>query len=397
MKGIMTPSDEPSGATDCVRHPEAPLDGFRSFSVPVYRASTVLFEDAASYRTRAERNPDGYAYGLNGTPTSRTLEAQITRLHGGVRSIVVPSGQAAITALMMTVLRSGDEVLIADNVYPPVKSFCRDVLSGFGITTGIYDPMDLPALERQLTGRVRLIWIEAPGSTTMEVADVARIAALARSRGVLTGCDNSWASPLLFKPLAQGVDVVAEAITKYIGGHSDVLLGSITFADFGLYTRTRKLLSTVGIGVSPDDCSLALRGLETLAVRLAHVQRVAYDFAQRLGSFDCVAAVLHPALPNSPGHAYWAQAFEGSSGVFSLLLKPCQDAVVDQALSKIRLFGIGPSWGGTRSLIAPMGAQRDCRPAGARKDAYLRLSIGLEDEGQLWTDLAECLGAIWID
>ena len=377
--------------TACVHHPETPLDGFKSLAVPTYRASTIVFDDSHSYRTRGLRAPDGYAYGLTGTPTSRTLESQLSILHGGERSIIVPSGLAAITAVMLTVLTSGNEVLIPDNVYPPVKHVCRDVLARFGIRSQIYDPLDLNTLEASITPQTRLIWIETPGSTTMEVSDVGAVTAIARQSGILTGCDNTWASPLLFKPLHHGVDVVAEAITKYIGGHSDILLGSITFKDTAVYTAVRKHLAMLGIAVSPDDCSLALRGLETLAIRMDRVEAVARTVAERLVGAPCVDAVLHPALPDAPGNAYWRRAFTGSSGVFSLRLALCSDAALDAALSQLKVFRMGASWGGTRSLIAPMRADRLFGPASVHEATYLRVSIGLEDADELWTDLFNLL------
>lgn len=375
--------------TACVHHPQPNLDGFASFAVPVYRASTIVFPDARSYRERAARSPDGYSYGLTGTPTSRTLEAQLSGLHRGERSIIVPSGQAATAALMLTVLQAGDHVLIPDNVYPPVKQFAAEVLRPFGVAVGIYDPLDLDALDKAvIAGATRLIWIESPGSTTMEVADIATIAALARSKGILTGCDNTWASPLLCKPLELGVDVVAEALTKYVGGHSDLLLGSLTFRDVDLYARVRRHLGTLGIGVSPDDCALALRGIETLALRLDHVGRVAAEFAGKLGGLSGIAEVLHPALPSASGHDVWKRDFRGASGVFTVRLKPCSQAVLDRALGQLEVFAMGASWGGTRSLVAPMtlGSDRTCRAVDP-DHVYLRISIGLESPEALWADL----------
>lgn len=382
--------------TVCVHHPRPSLDGFASFAVPVYRASTIVFPDARSYRERGQRSPDGYSYGLTGTPTSRALEAQLSLLHRGERSIIVPSGQAATTALMLAVLKAGDHVLIPDNVYPPVKQFAADVLRPFGIAVGIYDPLDIDGLDRAvIEGATRLIWIESPGSTTMEVSDIAAIAALARSKDILTGCDNTWASPLLCKPLELGVDVVAEALTKYVGGHSDLLLGSLTFRDLDLYSRVRRQLATLGVGVSPDDCSLALRGIETLALRLERVGRVAAEFAGKLVAMPGIAEVLHPALPSAHGHAIWKRDFRGSSGVFTVRLEPRAQEVLDRALGQLAVFAIGASWGGTRSLVAPMtlGNDRAFR-AVDQNDVYLRISIGLESPQDLWADLERFANAL---
>ena len=376
----------------CVQHPIPPLEGFGSLAVPTYRASTIVFETAKNYRERGQRGPDGYSYGLAGTPTTRVLEAQITALHHGARSIIVPSGQAAITMFMFAVLKAGDHVLVPDNVYPPARQFCRDVLAGYGVTADFYDPMDIAGLERLVRPQTRLVWIESPGSTTMEVSDIPAIVALARRHGILTGCDNTWASPLLLKPLDLGVDMVAEAITKYIGGHSDLLLGSMTFNAVELCATVRRTLSVLGIGVSPDDCALALRGIETMPVRLERVGRVGAEFAARLVAFDAVAAVHHPALPTAAGHDVWRRDFRGSSGVFSVKLKPCGLDDLDAALGALSVFTIGSSWGGTRSLVAPMqlGGDRSATPIDP--DAvYLRISIGLENPGELWADLESLL------
>lgn len=379
-----------SDDTACVHHPRVSLDGFDSFATPVYRASTIVFPDAESYRTRVDRIPDGYSYGLTGTPTSRTLEASMTRLHEGERSIIVPSGQAAVTAIMLTVLVAGDHVLITDNAYPPVKQFAREVLEPLGISVSIFDPMDLDALRAKIIpGSTKLVWIEAPGSTSMEVCDIPAISAIARQAGALTGCDNTWASPLLCKPIRLGVDVVAEALTKYVGGHSDILLGSITFADFDLYAKVRRQLSNLGVGVSPDDCSLALRGLETMPLRLRHVGAVATDFANRLADMLRTDAVLYPSLAGSVGHDFWKRDFAGASGLFTLKLNIADKSLLDAALDGLSTFAIGASWGGTRSLVAPMSLVGGrTYQADSPDTVYLRVSIGVEDPAELWRDLA---------
>jgi cystathionine beta-lyase len=375
--------------TNCIHHPKPSLEGYDSFAIPTYRASTIVFSDAESYRTRVSRIPDGYSYGLAGTPTTRALEANLSLLHGGERSIIVPSGQAAITTFMLTVLNHGDHLLIPDNVYPPVKQFTREILKPLGIRVDIYDPMDIPALQQAvIPGSTKLIWIEAPGSTTMEVCDIPSIVTIAREAGALTGCDNTWATPLLCKPLKLGVDVAAEALTKYVGGHSDLLLGSATFRDFDLYTRVRRQLSNLGVGVSPDDCTLALRGLETMALRLERVGRVAREFAERLSEMLPKNSVLHPALPSSPGYGIWKRDFSGSSGVFTIKLKISSQEKLDKALDNLSCFAIGASWGGTRSLVAPMTLANDRSLQAIDVEAvYLRVSIGLESPADLWEDL----------
>ena len=378
--------------TRCVHYPSVSMEGFASLAVPTHRASTIVYPDADSFAQRKSRGLDGYTYGLHGTPTTRTLEAQLTDLHEGVRTVLVPSGLAAITVVMLSVLVPGDNVLIPDTVYPPVRGFCHDYLRPRGISFKVYDPMLGAGIADFIDERTRLVWIESPGSGTMEVQDVPAIVNAAKTKGALVGCDNTWASPLLFKPLLHGADFAAEALTKYVGGHSDLLLGSITVKDLALRQRLKDTLRMLGIGVSPDEAALALRGLQTMGVRLAHMGRVSEDFARRLQSVPVVERVLHPALPSCPGHEFWTRDFKGSSAVFSIVLGKETEGWLPDALSKLRVFGIGASWGGTHSLIAPMAikAERTVVPW-MPEGPVLRLSIGLEDPDDLWTDLATLL------
>lgn len=374
--------------TRSVHHPAVNEEGYASLTVPTHRASTIVYPDAASFFARRHRGFDGYTYGLHGTPTTRTLEAQLTALHGGVRTVLVPSGQAAVTIVMLSVLLPGDKVLIPDQVYQPVRSFCEEYLKPRGIDYGVYDPLIGAGIADLIDDKVKLVWVESPGSNTMEVQDVPAIAKAAKARGVLVGCDNTWATPLIFKPLAHGADFACEALTKYVGGHSDLLLGSITVADLGLRQKLKETLRGFGVGVSPDECQLALRGLETLALRLAHMGEVSEGFARRLSRSPAVETVLHPALPSCPGHEFWQRDMGRSSGVFSLVLKPAPHALFEAALSALKVFAIGASWGGTRSLIAPLalGGERTVNPW-PHPGPALRISIGLEDPDDLWNDL----------
>jgi cystathionine beta-lyase len=382
-------------ATLCVHHPAVSEEGYASLAVPTHRASTIVYPDATSFANRKDRGFEGYTYGLHGTPTTRALEAQLSALHGGQHTILVPSGQAAVTLVMLSLLMPGDRVLIPDHVYPPVRSFCRDYLAPRGIGFAAYDPLIGAGIADLMDDRTRLIWLESPGSGSMEVQDVPAIARAAKEKGALVGCDNTWATPLLFKPLAHGVDFAAEALTKYVGGHSDLLLGSITVADKALWHRMKETVRALGIGVSPDECALALRGIETMGVRLAHMGRVSEDFATRLASFAAIERVLHPALPSCPGHAFWKRDMGRSSGVFSLILKPVPEAMLNAALSSLEVFAIGASWGGTRSLIAPMAlaGDRSVTPWAA-PGPTLRISIGLEDPADLWGDLDRLFRAL---
>ena len=378
--------------TRCVHHPAVSQEGFSSLAVPTYRASTIVYSDAESFSKRAGRGFDGYTYGLHGTPTTRVLEAQLTGLHGGTRTILVPSGQAAITFSMLPFLLPGDHVLIPDHAYGPVRYFCADYLSPRGITYTVYDPMIGSGISDLISGKTKIIWVESPGSGTMEVQDIPAIVSAAKARGVLVGCDNTWATALLYKPLAHGVDIVVEALTKYVGGHSDLLLGAITVADIELRQRIKLVLRDIGVGVSPDEVSLALRGIETMGVRLAQMGRVSEDFAARLQEVAAVDRVLHPALPSCPGHARWKRDFKGSSGVFSVVLKPGAEIGLGAALTGLRVFSIGASWGGTRSLIAPMSIKADRTAVPwTHEGTVLRISIGLEDPSDLWDDLMQMM------
>lgn len=381
--------------TQCVHHPAVSHEGFATLAVPTYRASTIVYDDAETFAARSSGGFDGYTYGLHGTPTTRTLEAQLTALHGGVRTVLVPSGQAAVTTVMLSFLMPGDRVLIPDHVYPPVRTFCRTYLQPRGIDFAVYDPLIGAGIADMIDGRTKLVWVESPGSGTMEVQDVTAIVAAAKAKGALVGCDNTWATPLLFKPLAHGADFAAEALTKYVGGHSDLLLGSITVADIALRQTMKETLRAFGVGVSPDEVALALRGIETMGVRLAHMGRVSEDFARRLQSSPVIDRVLHPALASCPGHEVWKRDFQGSSGVFSVVLKPGAEARLGPALTAMKVFAIGASWGGTRSLLVPMAVKGD-RTVNPWTDegTVLRVSIGLEHPDDLWADLETLLAAL---
>jgi cystathionine beta-lyase len=359
--------------TKCVHHPIVSQDGFASLSVATYRASTIVFDDAQSYADRHSRGADGYSYGLYGTPTSRTLEAQLTQLHGGVGSVL---------------LSSGHRVLVPYSAYPPVLSYCRDYLQEFGIDHTVYDPLCGAQIEKLFDARTKLVWVESPGSTSLEVQDLPAIVQAAHRAGILVGCDNTWASPLLCKPLALGADFVVEALTKYVGGHADVLMGSVSMREDMHVERLRGWLRSMGLGVSPDDCSLVLRGLETMGVRLAHVGRVAADIAHKIGLSTAVRRVLHPSLPDHPGNASFLRDFSGASGLFSVELKPEAVPFLSSALDGLKCFAIGASWGGTHSLLAPITLVSGGNPAlPPHERTYLRISIGLEDPDDIWDDL----------
>jgi cystathionine beta-lyase len=379
--------------TLCVKRPEVSHEGFASLATPTYRASTIVFDSAEAYANRSKRGPDGYTYGLHGTPTSRTLEASITALEQGLRTVLVPSGQAAITVVFLSVLMPGNTVLIPDSAYPPVAGFCENYLKPRGISYRIYDPMIGSGIADLIDDSVKLIWTESPGSTTMEIQDIPAIVAAAKARGVLTGCDNTWATPLYFKPLAHDMDFSSMALTKYVGGHSDLLMGSIAVKDIALHKKLKDTMRMIGMGVSPDDCALALRGMETMGVRLAHSGRVALNFAEKMHGQLPQGLVLHPALSGAAGQEFFKRDFAGSSGVFSVVIPPHAEAALPDLLTAAKTFSIGASWGGTHSLLAPMTINRVADPS-AHSGTILRISVGLEDENDLWADLEPIVEAI---
>ena len=378
--------------TRCVTKESVDVDGFDSLSVPIHRASTIPFADAKAYASRFDRGPDGYTYGLYGTPTHRHLEQKLSALEGAERTLLVPSGQAAIALVMICLLKPGDTVLIPDSVYPPVRDFADQDLTGLDIQSAFYDPLDLDALAAAMNPSVKLIWVESPGSTSMEVQDLPGIVDIARRHNALVGCDNTWATPLLFKPLAHGADVCVEALSKYISGHSDLLMGSISLKDRTLGLNLKAALGRIGIGVSPDDCALALRGLETLPVRLSQSGDTALKLARWLADQPLVDHVRHPALPGCPGHDLWARDFAGAAGVFSAVLAPEAMPHVPAAFDALNIFRIGGSWGGTQSLLVPMTIKENRTAVPwTGPNLILRASVGLESADALQRDLSAFL------
>jgi cystathionine beta-lyase len=374
--------------TRCVVPSPVSLDGYESLTVPVYRASTIRYPDAAAFTSRFERDADSYVYGLYGTPTHRHLEFKISELHGGARTVLAPSGQAAITVTLLSILETGDRVLIPDTAYGPVRDFAINEARSLGIESVFYHPTDLATLARLLEQKTRLVWVESPGSVTMEMQDVPRIVELSHNSGALVGCDNTWASPLNFRPLDHGVDIAVEALSKHFGGHSDILMGAATVRDEKLGLRLKAAFGRLGIGVSPDDCVLVLRGIETLAVRLARASSSALSIAEWLVQHPLVDQVLYPPLGQDVGHEIWRRDFKGACGVFTFTVEPSVAARIFTALDAFELISIGASWGGTRSLIAPTSvkSQRTAMPwTGA--DTLLRISVGMEHPDDIRADL----------
>ncbi|MBV8345615.1 MAG: cystathionine beta-lyase [Candidatus Eremiobacteraeota bacterium] len=376
-------------------HPDAQIPGgYRSLATPVHRGSTTLFPSAAAVTDKWDQERFGYTYGLYGTPTTLELAARIAALEGGGRTILTPGGQSAISLIDFALLRSGDHILVPHSVYGPNRWLTTALLARFGVSATFYDPeigAEIASLMRENT---RLVWTESPGSVTMEVQDVPAIAAAAHARGALVVLDNTWSAGVLFDAFAHGVDVTMQALTKYVGGHSDLLLGSVTVRDDALYQRLGAARQVIGCAASPDDCSLALRGLQTLAVRLAAIGASALAIAGWLAQRPEVDLVLHPALPACPGHELWKRDFTGSSGVFSIVFRPGPSwEQVCAFVDALELFEVGYSWAGTTSLavaytIAPAGG----RPAYDHR--LVRFSIGLESTEDLIADLGRALPAL---
>jgi cystathionine beta-lyase len=369
--------------------------GYRSLASPVFRGSTTLFPDAASVNDSWDQHEVGYTYGLYGTPTTLELAGKICELENGYRTIITPGGQGAISLINLALLKSGDHILIPENVYTPNRQLARNVLRRFGVETGFYSPEIGAGIKDLLREDTRLIWCENPGSITMEVQDVPAIAEAAHSHGALVALDNTWSAGVYFDAFAHGGDITMQALTKYVGGHSDVLLGSVTVKEPKLYQQLGATQQLLGCASSPDDCSLALRGMRTLAVRLKHIEASALQVARWLAERPEIERVLHPALEGSPGHEIWKRDFTGSAGVFSIVFKPeATKAQVLKFVDGLELFEIGYSWGGVASLAVAYDFQR----AKGRPDygyRIVRLNVGLEDTEDLIEDLDRSLGTVW--
>lgn len=367
---------------------------FASLSPAVQRASTVVFDSLDAFVNRKHRQPDGFSYGVTGTPTARLLEDRIAALEGGRHCVITPSGAAALMTVVMGFVRGGDHLLLSAACYGALKTFGEKWLAHMGVDVELYDPSIGAGIEALIRPATRMICIEAPGTVTMEMADVPAIAAAARRHGVLTMMDNTWASPLGFQPLAHGVDFSVEAATKFFGGHSDVLMGSISMNDADHYAVLRETQSILGQQVSPDDCFLVLRGLETLALRLRAQSDATLRVAQWLQAQPQVERLLYPPLPSDPGHALWKRDFRTNGCLFSMVLAPAPEAAFNGFFDSLRHFAIGASWGGVHSLAAyyPAGLQAG-RAFPATDRPIVRLSIGLEDVDTLQDDLRGALAA----
>ena len=361
-------------------------------NTPVWRASTILYDNVADMRERNRDTHHRLYYGRRGTPTQWSLADALTELEPGAEgTFLYCSGVAAVTAALLSVLAPGDELLLVDSAYDPTTAFAAGFLKTFGITTRHYDPLIGAGIAGLIGEHTKAILLESPGSLTFEVQDIPAIVAVAKARGVVTILDNTWATPLLFPAIEKGIDLTVLACTKYVVGHSDVMLGSVTAAP-GFFNRLRNLSHQLGQVASPDDCWLGARGLRTMAVRLKQHEASALEIAKWLAGRGEVATVLHPALPSCPGHEHFVRDFKGSSGLFSFSLTGAGEAERAMFIDALRLFGIGYSWGGFESLVVTADPKRKLGVPD-HGGALVRLQIGLEDVTDLIADLDQAFAA----
>ncbi len=376
---------ELSDATRVTTLGRHPRDHHGIVNPPVYRASTVLFPSVEAYQ--AARTHYGVTYGSAGTPTTYDFEETVAALENGYRSLALASGKTAVNLTLAALLEAGDHLLMVDNTYGPTRLFCEKTLRRFGVETTFYDPTIGGDIENLFQENTRLVFLETPGSLTFEMQDVPSIVAKARARNVLSLIDNTWATPLFFKPLDLGVDISITAATKYLGGHADIMLGVVTTNE-AVHMHLRQRIYEFGAPAAPDVCWLALRGIRTLGTRMARHQASGIEIAQWLKARPEVSRVLHPALPSDPGHSLWQRDFKGASSLFGIELEPCSMAAVRAMVDGMHLFGIGSSWGGFESLliVTNPGKMRTAKPWQG-KGPTLRIHIGLEDPADLIADL----------
>jgi cystathionine beta-lyase len=384
-------------STRLIQHPYQAPAGFMAPQPGVFKASTVIFPNVAALQARDWKEKAGYTYGLHGTPTTFLLEERIATLEGGAHTLLVPSGLAAITLVDMALLKSGDEVLIPDNAYGPGKELARQELSRWGIGLRFYDPADAAALAAMIGPATKLLWLEAPGSITMEFPDLRALVRVARGKGVLTALDNTWGAGLAFNAFdlgdGLGVDISAHALTKFPSGGGDVLMGSVTTRDHDLHLRLKGTHMRMGWGVGMNDVEAVLRGLPSLTLRYAAQDAAGRILAQWWQRQPQASQVLHPALPGSPGHAHWRSLCTQAAGLFSVVFDERHDrAKVHAFVDALKLFKLGYSWAGPVSLVVPYDFAV-IRPGTAWRGTLVRFSLGLEDVQDLQDDLAQALGA----
>lgn len=376
-------------------HPDytAP-EGFAAFPTAIHHASTILFKDVAAMRSGDWKEKNAYTYGLHGTPTTFTLEARLAEIEDGSFCLLAPSGLAAIAMVDFALLKTGDDVLLPDNVYTPNRELGRWLSKDFGISARYYDPLIGAGIAQLIEPNTRLIWTEAPGSVSMEVPDLPAICKAAHARGVLVALDNTWSAGLALRGFEHGVDIIMQALTKYQSGGSDVLMGALVTRDRALNERLAQAHMRLGMGVSPDDAYLVMRGLPSMRLRFEAHDASARKVAAWLKTRPEIAKVLHPAFEDCPGHEVWKRDFTGAGGLFSVLFDArYSEAQTDRFVDSLALFGLGYSWGGANSLVMPY------RIAAMRKGwqgagTLVRFNIGLEDTADLIADLERALATL---
>ena len=400
------PGDAP--ATGLIHHPYVAPMPFAAPQPGVFKASTVFFDNVAAMRSTEWKDKSGYSYGLHGTPTTYLLEERLSTLEGGLHCLLATSGLAAIAVVSMAMLKTGDEVLIPENAYGPGKVLAQGELKAWGITHAFYDPLDPQDLAARITPRTRLVWLEAPGSVTMEFPDLAGLVEVCRAHGVVSALDNTWGTGIAFKPFdlvaqrpgAVGVDISVQALTKYPSGGGDVLMGSVITRDPALHRRLQLTHMRIGLGVGVNDVETVLRSLPSIYLRYKAHDDAARQLAAWCRTRPEFAQVLHPALPGAPGHDHWkalcVPGSGGAAGLFSVMVRErFTQAQVDAFCDTLRLFRLGYSWGGPISLVVPYELQtmRSSWPAHLERGTLVRFSIGLEAVEDLQADLAQALAS----
>lgn len=388
-------------STDLIHHPYKPPAGFEAIPAGVYKASTVIFPNVAALRGRDWKHKTGYTYGLHGTPTTFVLEERLATLEGGRHCTLVPSGLAAVTLVGMALLASGDEVLVPDNAYGPNKAFAEGELKAWGIQTVYYDPMDPQDLARRLTPRSRLVWLEAPGSITLEFPDLPALVKVVRAHGpahpegIVTALDNTWGAGIAFNAFDLGADISAHALTKYPSGGGDVLMGSVITRSQALHHRLHQTHMRLGFGVGANDVELVLRGLPSMALRYAAQDAATRTLATWMQGLGQVERVLHPALPGSPGHEAWRRDCRAAACLFSVVFQPAYSQErIDAFCNALHRFKLGYSWAGPMSLCAPYDVPAIRSLGWPHAGGLVRFSVGLEAVEDLKADIAQALQAM---
>lgn len=396
-------------STALIHHPYVPPAGFAAPQPGVFKASTVLFPSVAAMRNFEWKDKTAYTYGLHGTPTTYMLEERLCTLEGGLQCVLVPSGLAAIANVALSLLRTGDEVLIPDNAYGPNKVLAEGELKSWGISHRFYDPMNPQDLAAKISPQTRLVWLEAAGSVTLEFPDLCEMVRVCKARGVLTALDNTWGAGLAFAPFdlmpggrpALGVDISVHALTKYPSGGGDVLMGSVITRDASLHMKLKLTHMRLGLGVGANDAEAVLRALPSLALRYKAHDEAARELARWCQTRPEFAQVLHPALPDSPGHQHWRALCQsgpgGAAGLFSVIFHPkYSQHQIDAFCDRLKLFRLGYSWGGPMSLVVPyeLASMRSSWPVHLKQGTLVRFSVGLEAAADLQADLNQALQAI---